>query len=62
MEPSTAVDAFVPLWIFAPMLLIGIVGWIATPNLGTSRQDRPRSTGGDPGLGLGMPDSRLARR
>jgi hypothetical protein len=60
MGPFVAVDAFVPLWIFAPLLLIGVVGWIITPNPRSTSQDREWTTGRDPGLRT--MDSGLARR
>jgi hypothetical protein len=37
MGPGFAVNAFVPIWIFAPILLIGIVGWFITPTPTASR-------------------------
>jgi hypothetical protein len=60
MEPFIAVDAFVPLWIFAPLLLIGVLGWIVTPNTRSTSQDRERATGRD--AGLRTMDSGLVRR
>ena len=51
MEPNTAVNTFVPLWIFAPFLLIGIVGWITSPNPNRAQEDRQRSSLNEPGLG-----------
>ena len=53
MEPNTAVNAFLPLWIFAPFLLIGIVGWITTPNPNLTHEDRLRSNPNEPGLRAG---------
>jgi hypothetical protein len=47
MEAGTAVNTFVPLWIFAPLLLVGIVGWFITPKPSHTGRDNARSTGVD---------------
>jgi hypothetical protein len=31
MQPGSAVATFVPLWIFAPLLLIGVIELFRTP-------------------------------
>ena len=53
MELNAAVNAFVPLWIFAPFLLIGIVGWICTPNPNRTQEDRLQSNPNELGMRAG---------
>ena len=60
MEPNTAVNAFVPLWIFTPILLIGIVGWITSTHPNRTQEDRLRSNPNEAGMGAG--NVNLARR
>jgi hypothetical protein len=48
MGPGIAVDAFVPIWIFAPILLIGIVGLIITPKANPTRLSGMSTRGSDP--------------
>jgi hypothetical protein len=43
MGSGFAIDSFVPLWIFAPILLIGIVGLLTTPSPNRSQLGATRS-------------------
>lgn len=46
MEFGPAVYTFVPMWIFAPLILIGVIGYFLTPNGTRSRRDPVGSEGG----------------
>ena len=43
MDILSAVDSFVPLWIFVPLLLIGIVGLVMTPKIRGRRNSQSPS-------------------
>ena len=60
MDPSTALNTSVLLWIFGPLLLIGIVGWFTTPNPLGTQEERVRAGANE--MGFGAAKASLASR
>lgn len=55
MDYGPAVNSFVPLWIFTPLLLLAVIELLRTPNPNSSRLNRAREGQADARTGFMSP-------
>ena len=60
MDFGPAVNTFVPLWIFAPLLLVGVIGLLCIPRVDSSRSMRSREGQAHARNGAMPPNARTA--
>lgn len=55
MDYGSAVNSFVPLWIFTPLLLVAVIELLRTAKANSSRLDRARDDQADARTGFMSP-------